>query len=174
MHSAQVPSAFDVKELGNALNLFLSGRVDIDLSRVTLYGLSLGGRMAMYLALAFPERFSSIVSLSTPLDLLADMDRLTPTFAREHFVSTLAARTALYETAHHTPIEDDIRYIQAPLLVLGGGKDRISTPEQTKDIFEKAGSADKKLILCPGAGHCLYEMMPSVRYEIAQWIKQRS
>lgn len=173
-HSGQVPSAFDVKELGNALNLFLSGQPDLDLSRVTLYGLSLGGRMAMYLALAFPERFSSIVTMSAPLDLLADMDRLSPTFAKEHFVANMASRTALYETAHHTPIEDDIQYIQAPLLVLGGGKDRIATPEQTRQIFEQAASSDKKLILCPGAGHCLYEMMPSLRYEIAQWIKQRS
>ena len=173
-HTGQIPSAFDVKELGNALNLFLSSRRDLDLSRVTLYGLSLGGRMAMYLALAFPDRFASIVSVSTPLDLLSNLDRLTPNFAREHMVSSLASRSALFEMAHHTPIEDDLRELHAPLLVLGGGKDRIALAEETKHIYDRAGSTDKKLIICPGAGHGLYEMMPSIRYEIAQWIKQRS
>lgn len=174
MHNGQIPSSFDVKELGNALNLFLSSRNDVDLSKVTLYGLSLGGRMAIFLAMNFPERFSSVVSLCTPLDLFSDLDRLTPTFAREHMVSTLSARTALYEIALHTPIEEDLRYVQAPLLVLGGGKDRIALADETRHIYDNAGSSDKKLILCPGAGHGLYEMMPSARYEIAQWIKQRS
>jgi alpha-beta hydrolase superfamily lysophospholipase len=125
------------------------------------------------MALSYPERFSSLVCMSTPLDLLNDLDKLAPVFAREHMVSTFAARTALYELAMHTQIEEGIPYTQSPLLVIGGGKDRIATADNTRTIFEQSLSTDKKLILCPAAGHCLYEMMPSLRYEIAQWIKQR-
>lgn len=173
-HSAQVPSSFDVKELGNSIYLFLSTRNELDSSRITLYGLSLGGRMAIHMALSYPERFSSLVCMSTPLDLLKDLDRLAPVFAREHMVSPFAARTALYELAMHTQIDEGIPYTQSPLLVVGGGKDKIATTDDTKQIFEQSLSTDKKLILCPAAGHCLYEMMPSLRYEIAQWIKQRA
>jgi len=174
LHTAQVPSAFDVKELGNAIYLFLSGRSEIDCNRVTLYGLSLGGRIALYMALTNPERFHSIVCMSTPLDLLNDIDRLAAIYAREYFISPIAARTALYELAMHTQIEDRLEYLEAPLLVLGGGKDKIALPDETKIIFDRSQSSDKKLILCPGAGHCLHEMMPSLRYEVAQWIKQRA
>jgi hypothetical protein len=46
-------------------------------------------------------------------------------------------------------------------------------PEETKMIYEQIGAGDKKLIVCPGASHNCYEMMPSLRHEIAQWIKQR-
>lgn len=174
MHSAQIPSSFDVKELGNSLYLYLSTRPELDLSRITLYGQSLGGRMALYMALAYPERFQSIVCMSTPLDLLQDLDRLAPIFAREQLVSQAAARSSLYELALHTQIEEGLHYIEAPLLVLGGGKDKIASAEETRRIYDSSPSADKKLILCPGAGHKLYEMMPSLRHEIAQWIKQRS
>jgi esterase/lipase len=89
-------------------------------------------------------------------------------------ISTANARTTLYEFALQTPIEDGIDQIEAALLVIGGGKDKIAPSDETQMIFDKALSPDKKLIMCPGAGHCLYEMMPSLRYEIAQWIKQRA
>ncbi|MBX9688094.1 MAG: lysophospholipase [Candidatus Obscuribacterales bacterium] len=172
-HSAQLPSSFDVKELGNSIYLFLSTRPEIDCSSITLYGLSLGGRIALLMALNYPERFHSVVSISTPLRILEDLDKRTPIYAREHLVSNGVARSALHELALHTNIEDDLCQLSAPLLVLGGGKDRIATESQTKQIFDSSQSLDKKLILCPGAGHNLYEMMPSLRYEIAQWIKQR-
>lgn len=173
-HSGHVLATIDVKELGNSIYLFLTGRAEIDSSKINLYGQSLGGRLAMYMMLAYPERFSSLISMSTPLNLIREIDKVAPVFARDHLVSTYAARTTLYELALHTQIEDDIRHIEAPLLVLGGGKDKIASSDQTKQIFDQSMSQDKKLILCPGASHCLYEMMPSLRYEMSQWLKQRA
>jgi pimeloyl-ACP methyl ester carboxylesterase len=173
-HSGQVPAAFDVKELGNALYFFLMSRPEIDCARITLYGLSLGSRIAIYLALANPELFGSVVVLSCPVNVLADLDRLTPVFAREHMISHPAARAALYELALQTQFEELIENLESPLLVIGGGKDKIAPVEATREIFERSLSSDKKLVICPAAGHGLYEMMPSLRYEIAQWIKQRA
>jgi esterase/lipase len=171
---AHLPSSFDVNELSNSIYLFLNSRPEIDNTRITLYGLSLGGRIALYMALHNPERFSSIVSMSTPLDLLADIDHVSYAFTREFMTPTMPARTAIYDLALHTQIEESLEYIEAPLLVVGGGKDKIATASDTQTIFDRSMSSDKKLILCPGAGHCLNEMMPSLRYEIAQWIKQRA
>ena len=46
--------------------------------------------------------------------------------------------------------------------------------EHIKDgWWEMPGAPDKKLLYIPNAGHGCYEMMPSLRYEIAQWIRQR-
>ncbi len=173
-HSAHVPSSFDVKELANSIYLFLSTRPEVDCSRISLYGQSVGGRIAIQMALAFPERFCSIVSMSTPIDLLSNLDKLSAAFAREHMVPTSAARASLYELALHTEIEQNIQHIESPLLVLGGGKDRVTSAEQTRILFDRSLSSDKKLVLSPGAGHCLYEMMPSLRYDIAQWFRQRA
>ncbi len=167
------PSPFDVAEFGNSLCLFLSTRPEIDISRLALYGISLGGRIALYLALTFPERFKSVVSISAPYDLNGDLDHMTPALARELLLPTMSVRTALLELAHQTPIEDRLGNLTTPVLIAGGGKDLITLSEETRYIFEQVASADKKLVLCPGANHNLYEMMPSIRYELAQWMQQR-
>lgn len=168
------PAPFDVAEFTNSLCLYLSTQPQIDCSRLSLYGISLGARVALYMALTFPERFNSIVSISAPYDLIGDLDHLTPAFARELFIPTITARTMLLELAHQTPIEENLGKVATPVLVAGGGKDLITLSDETRYIFEKLDSTDKKLLLCPGANHNLYEMMPSIRYEIAQWLWQRA
>jgi pimeloyl-ACP methyl ester carboxylesterase len=167
------PAPFDVLEFGNSLCLFLSTRPEIDCSKLALYGISLGARMALYLALSFPERFRSVVSISAPYDLNGDLDHMTPAFARELLLPTMTVRTALVEIAHQTPIGEGLARLSTAVLIAGGGKDLITLPEETRYIFEKIASADKKLLLCPGANHNLYEMMPSIRYELAEWMRQR-
>ncbi len=173
-HTGQVPGGIDVKELANSIYLYLASRPEIDISSVSLYGQGFGARIAIYMALAYSERFHSLVSMSCPLNLVSGLDRLAPLYAKELLVSAPAARAAIYELALHTQIEQGFEHLEAPLLVVGGGKDKIAGVNETKEIYEKSFSKDKKLLLCPGAGHCLYEMMPSLRYEIAQWIKQRA
>lgn len=167
------PAPFDVAEFGNSLCLFLAARPEIDCSRISLYGISLGARIALYLALTFPDRFKSVVSVSAPYDLNGDIDHMTPAISREQLISTMTVRTALLELTRQTPIEERLGDLTTPVLIAGGGKDLITLPEETRYIFEQAASADKKLVLCPGASHNLYEMMPSIRYELAQWMCQR-
>ncbi|MBY0550340.1 MAG: alpha/beta fold hydrolase [Candidatus Obscuribacterales bacterium] len=171
---SHAPGPFDVAEFATSLCLFLSTRPEIDCSRLSLYGISLGARIALFMAIAFPDRFNSVVSISAPYDLIGDLDQLTPAFARELLLPGLAVRKSLQELAHQTPIEETLDKITIPVLVAGGGKDLITLPEETRYIFEQINSADKKLLLCPGANHNLYEMMPSIRYEIAQWLWQRT
>lgn len=168
------PSPFDVAEFANSLCLFLSTRPEIDCSRLSLYGISLGARIALFMAIAFPDRFKSVVSISAPYDLTGGLNQLTPAFARELLLPGFAVRKSLQEIAQQTPIEDNLGGLTTPVLVAGGGKDLITLPEETRYIFEQIDSADKKLLLCPGANHNLYEMMPSIRYEIAQWLWQRT
>ena len=168
------PSPFDVAEFGNSLCLFLSAHPEIDCSRISLYGTSLGARIALYLALTFPERFKAVVSISAPYDLTGDLNQMTPALAKELLLPVITARTSLLELAQQTPIEERLGKLTTPVLVAGGGKDLITLPEETRYIFEQIDSADKKLLLCPGANHNLYEMMPSIRYEIAQWLWQRA
>lgn len=172
--NGQPYSAFDVKELGNAIHLYLSSEPEIDCSRLTLYGIGFGGRFAAYLNIAFPERFKSLVCISTPYDLENDLEELTRAVSQEFLVSKMTAASMLFELAHQTPLNTRINQLRGSLLVVGGGKDKIALPQETQYLFEQSASRDKKLILCPGAGHGLYEMMPSLRHEIAQWIKQRS
>lgn len=168
------PSPFDVAEFGNSLCLFLSTRPEIDCSRIALYGISFGARIALYLALTFPDRFRSLVSISAPYDLEGDLDHMAPALSRELLLPAMTVRTSILEVARQSPIEGRLNKLMIPILVAGGGKDPVTLSEETRYIFEQVASPDKKLLLCPGAGHNLYEMMPSIRYELAQWMGQRA
>jgi pimeloyl-ACP methyl ester carboxylesterase len=165
--------ALDAEELGNALLLALTSRVEIDMSRLVAYGTSIGGRIALYIAAKFNQRFRAVASVSAPYDLLSDLDLLLPAMRREFVATPQCSKTTLFDIARQTPLRGELERIVAPALVVGGGKDIITMPEETKIIYEQIASPDKKLIICPGASHNCYEMMPSLRHEIAQWIKQR-
>ncbi len=41
----------------------------------------------------------------------------------------------------------------APLVVIAGDRDAIVPIEQSRRVYEAAGSADKRLVVIPGAGH---------------------
>jgi len=166
-------TALDPEELGNSLLSTLSTRSDIDMSRLVAYGTSIGGRIALLVVAKFQQRFQAVVTLSAPYDLLTDLDLLLPVMKREYAASQQCSKTILFDLARQTTLRGQLEEIVAPTLVIGGGKDLIAMPEETRIIYEQIGASDKKLIICPGAGHACHEMMPSLRHQIAQWIKQR-
>lgn len=165
--------ALDTDELGNALLLTLSTRPEIDMSRLVAYGTSVGGRIALYIAAKYNQRFRAVASVSAPYDMLNDLDLLLPAMRREFAAGQQCSKSTVFEIARQTPLRGELEKIDIPALVVGGGKDIVAMPEETKMIYEQISAGDKKLIICPGASHNCYEMMPSLRHEIAQWIKQR-
>jgi pimeloyl-ACP methyl ester carboxylesterase len=164
---------FSPDDLVNSLLLFLSGRSEIDMSRLAAYGTSLGGRLALYAAAKFPDRFRAVVSQSAPLDLLMDIHLLLPALQRENAVSANCSKAAIFDLARRTPLHQVLPWVNSALLAVSGSRDAIAMPEETRAIYEECNSTDKKLIVCAGAGHNCYEMMPSLRHDIAQWIRQR-
>lgn len=165
--------ALNGEELGNSLLLMLSTRAEIDMSRLVAYGTSIGGRIALYVASKYNQRFRAVVSLSAPYDLLTDLDLLLPAMKREFAAAANCTKSTVFDIARQTNLRGELEKISAPSLVVGGGKDIVALPDETKAIYEQIASSDKKLIICPGASHMCSEMMPSLRHEIAQWIKQR-
>lgn len=169
----QLLAGLDSEELGNALLFTLAAHPEVDMSRLVAYGSSIGGRIALSVAAKFNERFRAIAALSTPYDLLSDLDLLLPAMRRECAAPPLCSKSTLFDIARQTELRGQLENIEIPALIIGGGKDVIAMPEETRLIYEQIKSSDKKLIVCSGASHNCSEMMPSLRHEIAQWIKQR-
>jgi pimeloyl-ACP methyl ester carboxylesterase len=165
--------AFNVEELANALLLFLASRPEIDVSRVAAFGTSVGGRLALYAVARLPERFRALATLSAPLELLSDINLLMPAMKYELAAASECCKAAVFDLARRTPVRALLPQMQTPLLAVGGARDLIALPEETRAIYEECGASDKKLVICSSAGHNCYEMMPSLRHEIAQWIRQR-
>jgi alpha-beta hydrolase superfamily lysophospholipase len=171
----ELPAAFsfNLEELVNSLLLFLASRNEIDISRVSLFGTSVGGRLALYAAAKFPERFRAVVSISAPLDLLSDLQLLLPAMQKELAASQKWSRASVFDLARGTPLRQMLGSISTPVLAIGGSADPIATADETRTIFKECGSTDKQLMICNGAHHNCYEMMPSLRHELVSWMKQR-
>lgn len=171
----ELPAAFsfDLEELVNSLLLFLASRPEIDMSRLALFGTSLGGRFALYAAARFPERFRAVASVSAPLDLLSDVQLLLAAMQKEMAASHKWSRAAMFDLARGTPLRPLLAAMQTPMFTVGGSADAIATADETRTIFKECGSPDKKLMICNGAHHNCYELMPSLRHELASWMKQR-
>ncbi len=165
--------SLNINELFNAIYLYLNNRNEINPNRIGLYGISIGGNIALSIASQFPKRFKAVASLSAPYDFLPDLDMLMPVLHHEFAFRTTSSQAHLFDIGRQTSLPIEVHKIESPLLVASGGKDVIAPAQDNRLIYDRASSSDKKLLLCPNAGHYLFEMMPSLRYEIAQWVRAR-
>ena len=64
--------------------------------------------------------------------------------------------------------------IEPPLLVIHGGEDGVVRPAGSRALVERAGSADKRLVVLPGQRHEVLNEMPDLRRAtadlIADWL----
>lgn len=88
-------------------------------------------------------------------------------------------RTALELLNTTQEIEQQLEKVSLPLLVLHGKSDAVTDPSVSKALYEKASSADKKLILYEDAYHSLLEGEPDevilrVFGDIISWLDAHS
>lgn len=159
--------------LGNALYLHLATHPGIDEERVALFGLGLGGALAIQLSMLFPDRYKAVAALSAPYELATRAERRLIGARTPLWEIELGPRELVAELAGELSLYQRLDWLATPLLVAGGGRDPYVRPEETRRIYEESRSQDKKLLFCPQASHGLYEMMPSLRHEMAQWINER-
>ncbi|XP_047308148.1 caffeoylshikimate esterase-like [Impatiens glandulifera] len=83
----------------------------------------------------------------------------------------------LLRTSMH--LENTLSEITMPFLVLHGESDKVTDPEVSKALFERASSADKTMKLYPGMWHGLTSGEPDknvdiVFFDIIAWLDKRS
>lgn len=88
-------------------------------------------------------------------------------------------KTALELLKTTQEIEQQLEKISLPLLILHGKADIVTDPSVSKALYEKACSADKKLILYDDAYHALLEGEPDeiiikVLDDMISWLKAHS
>jgi pimeloyl-ACP methyl ester carboxylesterase len=142
------------------------------LQQVSIFGYSMGGYVAMYLAKHFPERINKIITLATKfywdetiaaketavLDAAA-IEAKVPAFAkaleqRHGNWKELLKRTADMLTAlgkDNTLKPDDYSSINTPTLVLLGDRDKMITLEETLAVYKSLPNA--QLGILPDTSH---------------------
>ena len=144
------------RDAGAALAALL-GQAGVDASRVFYLGESLGGAVALALAL---ERRPKGLVLQSAFASVRDMARLHYPFIPAALVPDAYPSLRL------------IRGLEAPLLVLHGERDDVVPPSQGRALFE-AAPGPKQMHVFPGLGHNDLIPLAGRGYagEISSWAK---
>ena len=162
------------------------------LSAISIVGYSMGGYVAMYLALRHPARIEKIITLATKynwdetiaskeikmLDAQKIEEKL-PAFATElnkrHGANDWKAvlektKTLLTGLGQHNWLQpEELGKIQTPVLLLSGDKDKMVTAEETLSVYRLLPSA--QLGILPGTPHPIEQVsIATLAFAIRQFM----
>jgi carboxylesterase len=158
--------------LADALAAF--GELRDEAERVAVVGLSVGGLLALDLALDQPAGLDSLAVLAPALRYVNPLARAAPLVARVMKTATndvyrafadqsLAVRAGNYASFPSATfvtiaragrrVEAQLPRIAAPLLIVGAWRDRVVQPRVAQIVHDRAGSREKELAWFDRSGH---------------------
>ena len=146
-----------------------------EVDQAFVVGVSMGGLVALTLAMEHPERLAGVVTLAAALRFVDPLAPFSPYlgWARprvpvpgaepdEGYVATSYSWIPVksFEEVYllGRTVESRLDAVQAPLLAVGAERDRVVRPECARIIAERAGSSSKQLRMFAQSGH---EMLQS-------------
>jgi dipeptidyl aminopeptidase/acylaminoacyl peptidase len=149
----------------------LRGRKDLDLDRVGLMGISMGGIYGPRAA-AQEKRLRAVVALAGPYDLSECWAALNP-LTRGGYVFYTKSRdeAEAFEKAKTLTLRGILGKVACPLLVVHGAKDRLFPPEQAERIAREAPRAT--LLMYPDGNHVCNNIPYKYRPAMADWMRDQ-
>jgi 2,6-dihydroxypseudooxynicotine hydrolase len=149
----------------------LAGRAEVDLSRVGLMGISMGGIYGPFAA-AKEKRLRALVALAGPYDLSECWPALNPLTKGGYIYYTHSKDEAeAFEKSKQLSLRGVIDKVDCPVLVIHGAKDRLFPPEQAERIAREAKHAT--LLMYPDGNHVCNNITYKYRPAMADWMKER-
>jgi 2,6-dihydroxypseudooxynicotine hydrolase len=147
---------------------YLATRADVDGGRVGLFGVSLGGYYAARAA-AYEKRLRAVVDLAGPYRFDLDWDEL-PEQTRATFLvrSGAASDDEARAKAGTLTLEEAAGQITTPLLILAGGRDRITPAYHQERLASEVASAE--LLIYPDGSHGVTNRAYESRSRLADWL----
>ena len=164
----ELPIEPGYEKVATAVVDFLRGREDVDGGNVGLFGVSLGGYYAARAA-AYEPRLRAVVSLAGPYRFDLDWDNL-PAQTRSTFQvrSGAANESEARAKAAALTLEDAAGRITTPMLIVGGGRDRLVPPHHQERLAKDAPGAE--LLLYPDGSHGVTNRGYESRSAMADWM----
>jgi 2,6-dihydroxypseudooxynicotine hydrolase len=159
------------EKVATAVVDFLQDRAGLDRERIGLFGVSLGGYYAARAA-AYEKRLAAVVSLAAPYRLDLDWDELPPQ-TKATFQARSGARSAEEARARaaELTLEEAVRHIDTPLLVVGGVKDAIAPAYHQERLAKEVKTAE--LVVYPDGSHGVTNRAFESRSRMADWMAAR-
>jgi pimeloyl-ACP methyl ester carboxylesterase len=147
---------------------YLATRAAVDARRVGVFGVSLGGYYAARAA-AYEPRVTATVAVSGPYRFDLDWDDLPPqTRATFQVRSGAATEAEARKRAGLLTLEEAASRITGPLLVVGGGKDRLVPARHAERLAAQAPGAE--LVIYPDGSHGVTNRAYESRSRMADWL----
>jgi 2,6-dihydroxypseudooxynicotine hydrolase len=151
---------------------YLEGRSDVDVSRVGLMGVSLGGYFAPRAA-AFEPRLKAVIANAGAYNFAENFERL-PLLTREAF--TYRTKSA-NESEARTKLEafnlqGVMKNVQCPLLVIMGRLDRLIPPVAAEKMVAEAGG-EAELWMFEDGNHVCNNIPYKHRPQQADWMRKK-
>jgi pimeloyl-ACP methyl ester carboxylesterase len=166
-----LPIRHDYEACVGAMLDRIEDRDDLDLARLGIFGVSLGGYYAARAA-AFEPRIRALVGLSGPYAFGELWDEL-PSLTSRAF--TVKARARSDDEGRACAAALDLtgvcRLIGAPALFVAGDRDTIIPSEQTERAARETPGATFRL--APGGNHGCSNLTPELRPAIADWMSDQ-
>jgi alpha-beta hydrolase superfamily lysophospholipase len=167
--SSSVPNpAHDEDDLFDGVFEILWHEAGVDLTQVSVVGVSLGGNLAVRCA-AYDRRIMSTVAVTPPFDPARWIGHASPLLHTQLDDFTDVARLNPRAAARQYSLHNVVPQLKSPLLVFGAGRDLVVSPAESQLLASRAGALGT-LIWYPTSGHCLYDSIPSWTAEAATWI----
>lgn len=168
-----VPIRGDWSGPAEAVLAALSARPELDLGRLAVWGVSLGGYYSARVAAALGDRVRACVSLAGPFDFGACWDGL-PALTRATFVvrSGAADEAEARRIASTLTLADCVGGITAEVLVVFGRQDRLIPWEHAVRLRDRVGPRAELLMLERGNHGCA-NVSPLHRPYTADWLASR-
>jgi dipeptidyl aminopeptidase/acylaminoacyl peptidase len=165
-HELPIEPAYE--QVATAAVDYLRTRDEIDATKIGMFGVSLGGYYASRAA-AYEPRLKAVVALAGPYRFDLDWNEL-PKQTRDTFAvrSRATSEVDARAKAERLTLEDAAARITAPLLVVGGARDRIVPAYHQERLAKEAPSAE--LLLYPDGSHGVTNRAYESRSRIADWL----
>ena len=149
----------------------LQSRKDIDLGRLGLMGISMGGIYGPRAA-AYEKRLGAVVALAGPYDLSECWAALNPLTKGGYIFYTQSQDEAeAFEKAKTLTLRGLLDRVTCPLLVIHGARDRLFLPEQAERIAREAPKAT--LLMYPDGNHVCNNIAYKYRPAMADWMREQ-
>ncbi len=158
------------RPVGTAILDRIAARPDLDPDRVALFGMSLGGYLAIRMAI-HDRRVRAVAAVSPPYSADIYWNVTLASLRRELAALYQIDEQEMGSAVPRITLSGSLPRLRAPLLVAGGGRDLITPGSEAWRIFEDA-RCERELIYYPRAAHECFNVLGDLRPRVVAWIER--